>query len=83
MAKITDVTIDRKIDQPALNAFGKPDGSGNTISIATIKFTDRDGTRRVTLLGKHHHISGRHWTDLSDSELISAIETGSLKIIRR
>lgn len=81
--KITDVTIDRKIDQPNLNTFGKPDGSGRTHSLATVKFTDSDGIRRVTLLGNRHFVGGKHWTDLSDEQIIRGIETNELKINRR
>lgn len=80
---ISDVSICREIDLPALNAFGRPDGSGRTHSIATIKFADHDGTRRVTLLGAHHYVGAKHWTSLSDAELTSAINDGKLVIVRR
>lgn len=60
---------------------------GEGSQLVTVKFTDHDGTRRVTLLGTHHSIPVDGGSisprDATDAQIASAIERNAIHIMRR
>ena len=60
---------------------------GKDSQLVTVKFTDHDGTRRVTLLGTYHHVPVEGGSlrpkDATDAQIKHAIEIGAITVIRR